>query len=90
MGWADPGDAWSGPVTDMINTQIERRTLNVCRCRLQALANRGRHRTGKRQRQVQVGSRYPFYPFPQQAGDGLRQGGTHRVIRPQGKKQALP
>jgi hypothetical protein len=55
----------------MINTQVEGRTPDVCRSRFQALAHRQAHRTGKRQCQVQIGSRHPLYAFAQQFGGSL-------------------
>jgi hypothetical protein len=76
-------------MTDMIDAQVNRRATNVTRRGLETLTYRDWHRTGKRQCHVQIGSRDLFYPFPQQFGGGLRQGGSHRVIRPQGKKKAL-
>jgi hypothetical protein len=61
MARANPEDTRLRPVTDKIDAQIKRRTVNISRRCFQALTNRGRHHTGKRQRQVQIAGRRVCY-----------------------------
>ena len=55
MCGTDPGDARPGPEAARIQQQIKRCHLQCAGSRFQALANAGRDRSGKGQRDMQIG-----------------------------------